>query len=161
MKFALVGKGSESLARSLSFEYLEFICMFVQTLIACAMERIIRDTDGNVISERPIGEIEIIRPPFRCIIRRDGQESPEKGNGVSVRCIPSTIVEMEVYRFSIVLWGASMGVWIAGRRDYNGSCFIGNTWKEAFEKAEIYFNEGCDNYERLVFERKQALKNAE
>lgn len=91
------------------------------------IQKIIRDTDGNVITERPVGEIEIIRPPFRCIIKRNGQENPDKGNRVSVRCTPSTIANMEVSRFSIVLWGASMGVWIEGRRDYNGSCFIGNT----------------------------------
>lgn len=50
------------------------------------IQKIIRDTDGNVITEKPVGEIEIIRPPFRCIIKREGQEDAEKGNRIVVRC---------------------------------------------------------------------------
>lgn len=32
------------------------------------IQKIIRDTDGNVITEKPIGEIEIIRPPLDVLL---------------------------------------------------------------------------------------------
>ena len=53
------------------------------------IQKIVKDTEGNVITERPIGEIEIIRPPFRCIIKRDGQEDAEKRESCSCKMFGS------------------------------------------------------------------------
>lgn len=39
--------------------------------------------------------------------------------------------------------------------------FCDITWRGAFAQAEKYFNDECDKYERLLFEREQALKNAD
>lgn len=128
------------------------------------IQKIIRDTEGNLIAERPIGEIEIIRPPFRCVIKRNGQEKPEKGNQVVVECSPLVCEDSEVYEFSVVLWRFTAKVWNDRKCNLRNTVkenFSGNTWKEAFEKAEKYFNDVCDKYEHLLFERDQALKNAE
>lgn len=139
--------------------------MFVETLITYTMiQKIIRDTEGNVITERPIGEIELIRPPFRCIIKRNGQEDPQKGNKVVVQCSPLVCEGTDVYEFDVVFWGFKAKVWNNKKSNIRNTVkknIVGNTWKEAFEQAEFYFNEGCDQYERLLFEREQALKNAE
>ena len=54
------------------------------------IRKIVRDTEGNIITERPIGEIEIIRPPFRCIIKRNGQEDAKKGNRAYSGAYPFT-----------------------------------------------------------------------
>lgn len=53
------------------------------------IRKIVRDTEGNIITERPIGEIEIIRPPFRCIIKRNGQEDAKKRKSCSCKMFGS------------------------------------------------------------------------
>lgn len=128
------------------------------------IKKIVRDTEGNIITERPISEIEIIRPPFRCIIKRNGQEDPNKGNRVIVKCSFFTTESPIIRRFNFDLWGIYCVV-LNGRigkvTNFANRDFLSDTWKDAFEQAERCFCEGCDQYERLIFEREQALKNAE
>ena len=124
------------------------------------IQKIVRDIDGNVITERPIGEIEIIRPPFKCVIKREGQENHELGNRVVVLCTPyiidnSMVCEFNSYFFEEEIWCLN--------KVRKGACkrFLDNVWNGAFAQAEKYFNDECDRYEHLLFEREQALKNAE
>lgn len=124
------------------------------------IQKIIRDTDGNVITEKPIGEIEIIRPPFKCVIKRNGQESPEKGNRVIVQLVPFVFNDSMVCEFNISFFRLGTK-YINKNKKGVAELFWDNTWKGAFEQAESYFNAECIKYERLLFERDQALKNAE
>lgn len=128
------------------------------------VEKIIRDIDGNVITEKPIGEVEIIRLPFRCVIKRNGQEDATKGNRVAVRCSLFTVKNSTIHKFNSVLWGFNV-TWLNHRigriLNFANRDFFGDTWKDAFEQAENYFNDGCNKYEYLIHEREQALKNAE
>lgn len=128
------------------------------------IQKIIRDTEGYIITERPIGEIEIIRPPFRCIIKREGQEDAEKGNRVVVRCSVLILGNSNIHKFKSDLWGRNAAYWNSRVHLINNfmtKTFRDTTWGEAFVQAEKYFNEECDKYEHFLFEREQALKNAE
>ena len=128
------------------------------------IQKIVKDTEGNVITERPIGEIEIIRPPFRCIIKRDGQEDAEKGNRVVVRCLVLILANSKIHKFKSYLWGRNAFYWhnrVHIINNFITKTFCDITWGGAFALAEKYFNDECDKYEHLLFEREQALKNAE
>ena len=128
------------------------------------IKKIVRDTEGNVITERPIGEIEIIRSPFRCIITREGQENAEKGNRVIARCSVLILANSKIHKFKLDLWGHNAAYWNSRVHLINNfivKTFCDITWRGAFVQAENYFNAECDKYEHLLFEREQVLKNAE
>lgn len=123
------------------------------------MKKIIKDLNENIITEMPIGSIEIIRPPFKCLITRKGQEDPEIGNRVIVTCIVTLFSESKIVPFNESIFGKYCRYW---NDEYQKTeDFIDTTWAKAFEQAEIYFKEECSRYERLVSERELFLKNAE
>ena len=128
------------------------------------IRKIVRDTEGNIITERPIGEIEIIRPPFRCIIKRNGQEDAKKGNRVVVRCSVLILPNSKIHKFKLDLWGCKAIYWhnrVHIISNFITTTFCDITWGGAFGLAEKFFNDECDKYEHLLFESEQALKNAE
>lgn len=81
-----------------------------------------------------------------------------------VKCSVLILANSKIHKFKSDLWGRNAAYWNSRVHiisNFITKTFRDTTWREAFVQAEQYFNEGCDKYECLLFEREQAFKNAE
>jgi hypothetical protein len=111
-------------------------------------------TITKIFNKEKVMNITILDKFFSCEIARNGQVEPYNGNDVVVKM---TVTHEKLLSFDdrFFLYSPSL-MPISVEK-----VFSAKTWKLAFDKAVIYFNEQSSKYQKYIDARSQALIDAE